>query len=85
MNLLNFELLVLHPGYRVQYLVKQGWPAKWIEEAKEVVRNVWQTTYRDLYEPDVKVKPVDPKKVRLAVEHLNGAHFAKLLNYQTLG
>lgn len=44
----------MHPGMKLDYMVKKGWQADWINIVKELVRKEWVTNYK----PALRSAPV---------------------------
>lgn len=49
---------MLHPGYRVAYTRRAGWPEEWITEATCLGREMWEGFYR-LPEEQKAAEPFD--------------------------
>ena len=37
---------MLNPAYKLQYFRKAGWPEDWIEEARRLLTEKWDTKYK---------------------------------------
>lgn len=46
----------MHPKYKLEYYRAKGWKKKWIQQAEDIVREIWTRDYL----PHVKVKEVRP-------------------------
>jgi hypothetical protein len=59
--------LVLHPRHKLAYFKMAGWEQEWIETAKELVRDVFERSYKQEDAQDQKeptpAKPITGKKV----------------------
>lgn len=52
---------VLHPRHKLQYFKKAGWDEKWVATAYDMVRDIFDSTYKlevnsNLNKPDNKVR-----------------------------
>jgi hypothetical protein len=62
-------LPVLHPRHKLQYFKKAGWDDAWVNTAYEMVRHVFEGTYKSL--PGVKPnlnKPNNVNKIAVRVQ-----------------
>lgn len=44
-DLLNSNLLVLHPRHKLEYFKKHNWEATWIDTARQIVRDEFDRSY----------------------------------------
>jgi hypothetical protein len=42
---------VLHPKYKLAYFQKAQWEQEWIDTAKDMLRDEWETTYKPTIDP----------------------------------
>jgi hypothetical protein len=47
-----FNLLVLHPGLRVQYFKSNKWPQQWQDEAVQITCHIFEEDYKDFIMAD---------------------------------
>ena len=44
--MLTIHFVVLHPWYKLEYFRKQKWEAAWVDTARAVVVEQWETYYK---------------------------------------
>lgn len=43
----SHDSTVLHPRYKTTYFENENWEKEWIETAKDILTEQWETHYRD--------------------------------------
>lgn len=48
---------MLHPKYELKYFADAGWENEWIDTAKQVLHNEWETQYKHTIDPSFLDNP----------------------------
>jgi hypothetical protein len=73
---------VLHPSYKDQYFVEQGWEADWVETARKLTRDEFKRAYTDygvgVVEEGGTLPSGEKSKVRCACFFISSCFYSNL-------